>query len=56
MCVLILFMHWIDLVWLVIPASTDAASPRISWTEIGLERGGAGRGWRDLGSGASWRG
>ncbi len=35
-CLLILFMHWIDLVWLVIPASTDVASPRISWTEIGL--------------------
>ena len=29
-------MHWVDLVWLVIPASTDAASPRIPWIEIAL--------------------
>jgi hypothetical protein len=35
-CLLILVLHWVDLVWLVVPASTDAASPRISWTEIGL--------------------
>ena len=33
---LILLMHWIDLVWLVVPASTEAASPRVSWTQIGL--------------------
>ena len=35
-CLLILIMHWIDLVWLVVPARVDAASPRILWTEIGL--------------------
>ena len=33
---LILVMHWIDLVWLVVPARLDAASPRIPWIEIGL--------------------
>jgi hypothetical protein len=33
---LILLLHWVDLVWLVIPASADVASPRIPWTEIGL--------------------
>ena len=30
----ILFMHWVNLVWLVIPASSDPASPRILWIEI----------------------
>jgi hypothetical protein len=30
----ILFMYWVNLVWLVIPASTDPASPQILWTEI----------------------
>jgi hypothetical protein len=35
-CLLILVMHWIDLIWLVIPASSDAASPRIPWIEIPL--------------------
>jgi hypothetical protein len=30
----ILFMHWVDLVWLVVPASTDPASPRILWIEV----------------------
>lgn len=30
----ILFMHWVNLVWLVIPASSDPASPRILWMEI----------------------
>jgi hypothetical protein len=32
----ILFMHWVNLVWLVIPASTDVASPQIRWIEIVL--------------------
>ncbi len=31
-CLLILLLHWVDLVWLVVPASSDAASPRIPWT------------------------
>jgi hypothetical protein len=35
-CLLILVMHWIDLIWLVIPASSDAASPRIPWIEVPL--------------------
>jgi hypothetical protein len=35
-CLLILVMHWIDLIWLVIPASSEAASPRIPWIEIPL--------------------
>jgi hypothetical protein len=30
----ILFMHWVDLVWLVVPASTDPASPQILWIEV----------------------
>jgi hypothetical protein len=30
----ILAMHWIDLVWLVVPASSDPASPRIAWIEV----------------------
>jgi hypothetical protein len=33
---LILAMHWVELVWLVIPASSDPASPRIPWIEIPL--------------------
>src|SRR5262245_26642404 len=33
---LILVMHWVDLVWLVIPASSDPADPRIPWIEIAL--------------------
>jgi hypothetical protein len=32
----ILFMHWVNLVWLVIPASCDPATPRILWTEVFL--------------------
>jgi hypothetical protein len=35
-CVLILLLHWVDLIWLVCPASAEAASPRIPWAEIGL--------------------
>jgi hypothetical protein len=30
----ILFMHWVDLVWLVVPASTNPVSPRILWGEV----------------------
>lgn len=30
----ILLMHWVNLVWLVIPASCDPAGPRILWIEI----------------------
>jgi hypothetical protein len=30
----ILFMHWVNLVWLVIPASSEPASPRIPWVEV----------------------
>jgi hypothetical protein len=33
---LIIVMHLIDLVWLVIPASTDLASPRIPWGYLPL--------------------
>jgi hypothetical protein len=33
---LILVMHWVDLVWLVIPASADPVDPRIPWVEIAL--------------------
>jgi hypothetical protein len=32
----ILFMHWVDLIWLVAPASTDPASPGIPWAELPL--------------------
>ncbi len=32
----ILFMHWINLIWLVIPASTDTANPGIPWVQIPL--------------------
>jgi hypothetical protein len=31
---LILGMHWIDLFWLVIPASADPGSPRFPWVEL----------------------
>ncbi len=31
---LILAMHWLDLIWLVIPASSDPASPRFPWAEL----------------------
>ena len=44
----ILVMHWIDLVWLVIPASNAAASPRMDWIEIALERTGCCRRGRNL--------
>lgn len=30
----VLAMHWIDVVWLVIPASTNPASPRVPWLQI----------------------
>jgi hypothetical protein len=33
---LILVMHWVELIWLVIPASSDPAGPRIPWIEIPL--------------------
>jgi hypothetical protein len=33
---LVLAMHWLDLVWLVVPASSDPASPRIPWIELPL--------------------
>ncbi len=33
---LILAMHWVDVVWLIIPASTDPASPRVPWLQIPL--------------------
>jgi hypothetical protein len=31
---LVLAMHWLDLVWLIIPASTDPVSPRIDWGAV----------------------
>jgi hypothetical protein len=31
---LVLGMHWLDLVWLIIPAATDPASPRIDWGPV----------------------
>ncbi len=33
---LVLGMHWLDLVWLIIPATTDPASPRIDWVAVFL--------------------
>jgi hypothetical protein len=30
----ILFMHWVNLVWLVVPAPCDPANPHILWGEI----------------------
>lgn len=32
----ILAMHWGDVVWLVIPASTDPRSPRVPWLQLPL--------------------
>jgi hypothetical protein len=32
----ILALHWINLVWLVIPAKSDPASPHIPWAEVFL--------------------
>jgi hypothetical protein len=34
--ILVLVMHWLDLIWLVIPARSDPASPRIPWVELPL--------------------
>jgi hypothetical protein len=34
--ILILVMHWLDLVWLVLPSSADPASPRVVWIELPL--------------------
>jgi hypothetical protein len=31
---LVLAMHWLDLIWLVIPASADPARPMIPWAEL----------------------
>jgi hypothetical protein len=31
---LVLGMHWLDLVWLIVPASSDPASPRFPWVEL----------------------
>jgi hypothetical protein len=31
---LVLAMHWLDLVWLIVPASSDPASPRFPWAEL----------------------
>jgi hypothetical protein len=31
---LVLAMHWLDLVWLIIPASTDPTSPRVPWGQV----------------------
>jgi hypothetical protein len=33
---LILIMHWIDVVWLVLPASTEPARPRVPWLQVFL--------------------
>lgn len=33
---LVLGMHWLDLVWLIVPASTDPTSPRIDWGPVFL--------------------
>ncbi len=41
-------MHWVDLIWLVIPASTDPASPHVPWVETALQRGGDNRDRRHL--------
>jgi hypothetical protein len=32
----ILFMHWVNFVWLVVPASSDPASPQILWPQVFL--------------------
>ncbi len=34
--VLVLVMHWVDLIWLVIPASADPAKPSVPWGELPL--------------------
>ncbi len=31
---LVLVMHWLDLIWLVVPASADLNSPRFPWAEL----------------------
>jgi hypothetical protein len=31
---LVLGMHWLDLAWLIVPASSDPASPRFPWAEL----------------------
>ena len=31
---LVLGMHWLDLVWLIVPASSEPASPRFPWAEL----------------------
>ena len=41
-------MHWLDLVWLVVPASSDPASPTIPWGELPLSAGGDCRDRRHL--------
>jgi hypothetical protein len=33
---LVLGMHWLDLAWLIIPAATEPASPRIDWVAVVL--------------------
>jgi hypothetical protein len=33
---LVLGMHWLDLTWLIIPAATNPASPRIDWVAVVL--------------------
>jgi hypothetical protein len=33
---LILTMHWLDVVWLILPASADPASPKFPWLELPL--------------------
>jgi hypothetical protein len=33
---LVIVMHLVDLVWLIIPASADATSPRIPWGDLPL--------------------
>src|SRR5262249_7852902 len=33
---LVLAMHWLDLVWLIVPASADPDRPRIPWAELPL--------------------
>jgi hypothetical protein len=32
----VLAMHWVELIWLVLPASSDPASPRIPWGALPL--------------------
>ena len=47
-CLLILVMHWIDLIWLVIPASIRRGEPADSVDRDSLERTGFGRRRWDL--------